>query len=251
MSYDIIGNIAIVIFPVKTKLAKKKQYAKKLLKKHKSLTTVVEKLDKIKGRLRTIKTRHLQGIKTLETLHNENSCSFRLNIETCYFSPRLSTQRKEIAKKIKKDESVLVMFGGVAPFPIVISKFSKAKNITSIELGKACNTYAIENIKRNKTKNIELIQGDVRKKTIGKFDRIIMPRPNLKDSFLNIAFKSIKKGGSIHYYGFYNKKDKNNLTELINSEAKKAKKKVKIIKITEAGEIAPYKFRYRVDFKVF
>jgi hypothetical protein len=33
-------------------------------------------------------------------------------------------------------------------------------------------------------------------------------------------------------------------------KAKKAKKKVKILRIVKAGEIAPYKFRYRADFEI-
>jgi len=77
-----------------------------------------------------------------------------------------------------------------------------------------------------------------------------MPRPNLKDSFLDIVFPKIKKNGIIHYYGFYQEKEKNRLIELINKEAKKARKKVKILKIKKAGEIAPYKFRYRADIKL-
>ena len=115
----------------------------------------------------------------------------------------------EIAHKIKKGENVLVMFGGVGPFAIVIGKNSKANRVTSIELSRECNKYALINAKRNKIRNLEIVQGDVRrvigkgKKVNLKFDRIAMPRPNLKDSFLDIAFSVVKKNGIIHYYGFY------------------------------------------------
>lgn len=83
-----------------------------------------------------------------------------------------------------------------------------------------------------------------------KFDRIVMARPNLKDSFLDVAFKRIKKKGIVHYYGFYQEKDVKGLRELVNSEAKKARKKIKILKVKKAGDIGPYRFRYRVDLKV-
>jgi hypothetical protein len=43
--------------------------------------------------------------------------------------------RKNVASFVKKGERVLVMFAGVAPFPIVIAKHSKAKEIYSVELG--------------------------------------------------------------------------------------------------------------------
>ena len=175
-------------------------------------------------------------------------------METCYFSPRLSNDRKEIADMIKKGEEVLVMFGGIAPYAIVIGKISKANNVISVELSRECNKYAQENVKRNKLEDkVKIIPGDVKKvlpKLKQKFDRIVMARPNLKDSFLNIAFKSIKKNGTIHYHGFYNEDNLEELKDLIKEEAKKAKKKVKITKIKKAGDIAPYKYRYRVDFDV-
>jgi len=250
-NYDIIGNIAIVKFDSKDSLSKKKKFSLSFLKQHKQVRTVLEKSNKISGRLRTPTTKHIAGEKTKEALYKENDCIFRLNVDTCYFSPRLSSERKELAQKTKRNENVLVMFGGVAPFAIVIGKLAKPKKVVSIELSRACSHYAQDNVKRNKLNNIKIIQGNVRTKTPKeKFDRIIMARPNLKDSFLDIAFKHIKPKGTIHYYGFYKESEKSKLKSLIENQAKKAKKKIKILKIKKAGEIGVKKFRYRVDLKV-
>ena len=252
-NYDIIGNIVILKFDKSIKPKKKKEIADKFLKEHKNISTVLEKTGKFSGRLRKQETRYLAGEKTKEALYKENDCIFRLNIDSCYFSPRLASERKEIAEKVKVGESVLVLFGGVAPYAIVIAKQKKAKKVTSIEISKECNKYAKENIKRNNV-NVELIQGDVRKalpKLKEKFDRIVMPRPNLKDSFLEVVFPKTKKNGIIHYYGFEQEKELSKLRELISNEARKARRKIKILKIKKAGEIAPYKFRYRVDIIVY
>jgi len=252
-NYDIIGNIAIVKFDREAKLKAKKLLAKKLLKEYKQISTVLEKSNKFSGRLRTQKTKFVAGNRTTEALHKENGCLFRLNVNTCYFSPRLSSERLEVARKVKREESVLVLFGGVGPFAIVISKNSKAKKIVSIELGRECSKYAKENAKRNKLTNVEVIQGNVKTvlpKMKDKFERIVMARPNLKESFLDVALKRVKKNGTIHYYGFYALEDRDKLKEMIVSEARKARKKIKILKIKEAGEIGVKKFRYRVDFKV-
>src|SRR3989338_1175932 len=124
------------------------------------------------------------------------------------------------------------MFGGVAPFAIVIAKKSYAEKVVSVELGRECNKYANENIKRNKVKDkVELIQVDVRKKILGKekYSKIVMARPNLKDSFLDVAFKAIKKNGMVYYYGFYNENEADKIKLLIIDEALKAKKKIKIL----------------------
>lgn len=252
--YDVLGNIAILKFERGEKAGKKKKIAEEFLKKHKAVRSVLEKSGKVKGRLRKIKTKYIAGEKTKEALYKENNCVFRLNVDSCYFSPRLSSERKEIAKMVKKGEKVLVMFGGVAPYAIVTARLSRAGKIVSVELGKECNRYAKENVKRNKFfDKIKLIQGDVRKKVPmlrERFDRIVMARPNLKDSFLDVAFPKVRKGGMIHYYGFYEMGKVGELKDLIEKEAKKARKKIKVLRIKKAGDIAPYRYRYRVDMKV-
>ncbi len=249
---DFIGNIALVKFSRETKSAEKKKFAQDILAQNHQVTTVLEKSDKIKGRLRTPTSKYVAGVKTKEALYKENGCQFRLNIDTCYFSPRLANERHEMAEMINAKESVLVLFAGVAPFSIVIAKTKKPKRVVSVELGKIPSKYAEENVKRNKV-DVEVIQGDVRRilpKMKEKFDRIVMARPNLVDSFLDVSYPRIKKGGIIHYYGFYPEKDKDKLIELIVTEAKRAKKKIKITGISEAGDIGVRAFRYRVDIKV-
>lgn len=249
--YDILGNLALVKFDRNTKLKDKKTFAEDLMKNHKSVRTVLEKSNKIRGRLRTPETKFILGEKTKEVLYKENGCEFRFNVDTCYFSPRLASERLEMAKMVKKNERVLVLFSGVGPFSIVIAKHSKASRVVSVEIGKINSIYALENVKRNKV-NVEIIQGDVRKKLPLMnefFDRIIMARPNLKDSFLDVTFLRIKKG-MIHYHGFYDENKIDEMKKMIFDEAKKAKKKIKIINIKKAGEIGVRKYRYRVDIKV-
>src|SRR3989344_3546216 len=148
-NYDVLGNIAIVKFDKSANASGKKKIAFNLLKKNKSIRTVLDKTGKFSGRLRTLKTKYVLGEKTKEALYKENNCIFRFNVDTCYFSPRLAGERLEIAKMVKKNESVLVMCGGVAPYAIVVAKFSKAKRIVSVELGRDCSKYAKENVKRN------------------------------------------------------------------------------------------------------
>jgi len=250
-SFNILGTIAIVNFSKGIKLKEKKKFAQEILKKNKVVKTVLEKSGNFKGRLRKMQTKYLAGEKNKEILYKENNCTFRFNIDTTYFSPRLSNERKEIASKIKKNEEVLVMFAGVAPYSIVIAKNSKAK-VYSNEINREANKYAKLNIELNKVKDkIEIIPGDIKKiKIKKKFDVIVMPRPQLKDTFLEQAFKLSKKGTRIFYYDFCKVEDIDKVVEKVKQEAKKYKKKIKILKKHKAGEIAPYKVRLRVDFKV-
>ena len=136
-----------------------------------------------------------------EVLYKENGCVFRFNLDCCYFSPRLSNERIEIASKIKKNDNVLVMFAGVAPYSIIIAKNSKAKKVFSNEINKEANKYAKLNVELNKLKKkVELVPGDIKKvakKLKKKFDVIVMPRPKLKDTFLEQAFMLSKRGTRI------------------------------------------------------
>ena len=249
---DVLGNIALLKFDRKDSMAKKKKEAEKILKNMKSVSTVLEKTGKFSGRLRTLKTKHLSGIRTTEAKYKENGCEFLFDIEKCYFSPRLSSERMEVAKMVKKKEKVLVLFAGVGPFAITIAKIAKPRRIVSVELGKECNKYALENVKRNKV-NVEIVQGDVRKKLPGmkdKFDRIVMARPNLEDSFLDVTFPRIRKGGIVHYYGFCAEDELEAMKFMIKEEAVEAGRKIKIFKVKKAGDIGVKKWRYRIDIKV-
>jgi tRNA G37 N-methylase Trm5 len=153
------------------------------------------------------------------------------------------------------------MFSGVSPFSIVIAKKCRKKinKITSIELGKECCKFAAENVKMNKVFDIvKVIPGDVKKvmpkilkaNKMNKFDFVIMARPNLKETFLREGFMACRKKAIIIYYGFCAEKELESMLADIHKEAKEHKKKIKIINVKEAGDIAPYEHRYRIEIRV-
>ena len=264
-AFDVFGNIALVKFDKKTSVKDKKHFASNILKNNKSITTVLEKTGKFKGRLRKQETKWVAGEKTKEALYRENNCVFRFNIDKVYFSTRLSNERKEIAARIQKGDEVLVMFAGVGPYSIVIAKNSKARMVYSNELNKEANKYTKLNIELNKVKNkVILLSGNIKnvtnkikaglvvnnKKIPAKFSVIIMPRPQLRDTFLKQAFLLSKKGTRIFYYDFCKIDEINQIVNKVKKEAEMYKKKIKILKVKKAGEKAPYKFRVRVDFRV-
>jgi len=259
-TYDLIGNIAILKFPEKTSWKEKKKAAGEFLKEHNSIKTVLEKAEKIKGRLRISKTKFLAGEEKRETVYIENGCRFKFNVDETYFSPRLAGERlriaDEIASKSGKKTKILVMFAGVAPFSIVIGKALKKQGkkaeIISSEINRKASKYAEENVKLNKLNYyIKVIQGDAKnlhKKVKEKFNFIVMPRPQLKETFLSSAFKFCRKNTEIYYYDFG--KDAEEILDRVLGEAKLSRKKIKIMDFRKAGEIAPYKYRWLVRFIV-
>jgi tRNA G37 N-methylase Trm5 len=164
---------------------------------------------------------------------------------------RISEEVLNLSKKIKNPR-ILVMFAGVYPYPIVLAKKLKLNKIKAKiyvnELNKKANFYGKENIKLNKVDDyIQFCEGDAKdlpKKLNQKFDIILMPRPNLEETFLDICLKLSKKGTKVFYHGFGKKE------EVINEIEKKLKGKYQNFVIRKAGDIAPYKYRWQVNFSI-
>ena len=249
-SFDIVGDIAIFSdFPEELK-TKEKVIANTLLSLHKNLKIVVKKTKHFSGKYRLQKVKILAGENRKTTIHKENNIIAKLNIETCYFSPRLATERLRVTNQIKPNESVLVMFSGIAIYPLVISKKSRAKEVYAVEINPEAHKYAQENLKLNKITNIKLFKGDVKiviPKIKKKFDRILMPLPKSAETYLNLALSKIKKKGIIHFYDFQYEKD---IPEKSIEKIKKHIKEFKILKVVKCGQYSPRNYRVCVDFKV-
>lgn len=260
-SFDIVGSILIFADFPKELVKKEKLIANTILKELKHVKTVCKKTKKYAGRYRTPTLKVMAGEKTKETIHKENGVSIQLDVESVYFSPRLSNERLRIAKQVKPKEDILVMFSGCGIYPIVLSKNTQAKNIYGIEINKTAHEFGLENIKLNKVKNVFLIKGNVKKiipnliqnkidYKVKKFSRILMPLPKSAENYLDLACQCSKKGTLIHFYDFLHEDDFKSAHDKIKKACKNAKKTCKIMDTVKCGQYAPKTFRICVDFKI-
>lgn len=252
-SFDMVGNIIIFSgFP--NQLSKKEKIiGKGILKNFRHFKSVFKKTKKYSGKFRTTKLKLLAGENNKETVHKENNVKLKLNVEKVYFSARLSEERKRISKKVRKNEKILVMFSGCGVYPLVIAKNTNAREIYGIEINPEAHRYALENIKLNKTNNVKLFLGDVKKvlpKIKENFDRVIMPLPKGAENLLGLALNKIKKNGVIHFYSFAEENSYNNIKKIIKDECEKKKKKCKVLDIVKCGQFSPRVNRVCVDFRV-
>lgn len=244
-AFDIIGNIAVFNEFPKELIKKEKIIASALIKLNPHVKTICKKISKFAGKYRLPKLKTIYGPKTKETLHTENGIKLKLDIEKCYFSTRLASERLRIARLVKPGESVLVMFSGIGVYPMVISNVSKAKEIYGIEINPIAHKYALENLILNKLNNIKIFKGDVKKilpKISKKFDRIIMPLPKSAENYINLALKKLKRNGKIHLYLFEKEENLNKLKQ-------KYKKKFKNVNLKKCGEFGPRIYRVCLDLK--
>ncbi|MEM5792817.1 MAG: class I SAM-dependent methyltransferase family protein [Candidatus Aenigmatarchaeota archaeon] len=203
-SYDIIGSREKAIAIIE-KMENPEEFAKKIIEKHKNVKTVLMKLTERSGIERTRDYKIILGEKNTEIKHKESGCIFKLDPTKVYFSVREGTERLRIASMVKPNETVLVMFAGVGPYPIIIAKKQKKINkIFSIEINPIAFEYMKENIKLNKVENkIDLFLGDVKEvshKFFGLCDRVVMPLPHEAKNYINEAERCLKNKGFIHLY---------------------------------------------------
>jgi tRNA (guanine37-N1)-methyltransferase len=199
-SFDIVGTIALIKLPDNLR-EYSKLIGEAILNVHKNLKTIA--WDKgIKGEYRIRDFEIIAGKNNTETIHKEYGIRFLMDISKAYFSPRLGKEHYRIAKLVKPGEVVLDMFAGIGPFSIMISKYSKANQIYSIDINKSALEFFIKNIDLNKVQNIFPLEGDANKilEKVPLVDRIIMNLPHESAKFLKSALKKLKPEGTIHYH---------------------------------------------------
>ena len=206
-SYEIVGDIAIIRLNENSRKYGK-NIAEAIMQVHRNVKTVLGQISPVCGEFRLRKIEHLAGENKTTTIHRESRCLFSVDLEKCYFSPRLFYERLRIAKQVKNGETIVNMFAGVGCFSIIIATHSNAEKIYSIDLNPNAVKYMQENIRLNRVYGKVIpLEGDakeiIQKKLCRTADRVLMPLPEKALDYLPYALLTLKTGGGwIHYYDF-------------------------------------------------
>jgi len=222
-SYDVIGDIAIIRL---TKASKPygQNIAEAIMKVHKNVKTVLTQTGPVHGDFRIRKLKCVAGDRGTTTTHMESECLFSVDVEQCYFSPRLSYERMRVARQVNDEEVVVNMFAGVGCFSILIAKHSNVSKVYSIDVNPMAIRYMQTNIRLNRMYGKVIpILGDakevIKKRLRNKADRVLMPLPEKALEYLPCACSALKEvGGWIHYYDFEHAKKNENPVEKIKSK---------------------------------
>lgn len=250
---EIVGDILILEIPPQLQ-KKERVVAEAYLKQHHNISTVVKKEKIHSGIYRTRTVKVLAGKRKKETVHSENGVKVKVHLEKMYFSSRLANERLRIAKLVKKGEEVLVMFSGIAPYPLVIAKNSPAKKIYAVEINPLAHQAALENVALNKLGDkINVYEGDVfhlLPKIRRKFDRIVMPLPKTGEDFLGLALGKSKPLTMIHFYSFLKEGEINKEAVKIRKLCRQWGREVRVSRKVKCGQFSPGTFRVCFDLKV-
>jgi tRNA (guanine37-N1)-methyltransferase len=178
--------------------------AEAIMEVHRGVRSVLGKASSRYGEYRLRELRLILGDPDTEVEHRESGCRFRVDPNLAYFSTRESTERDRIVSMVRPGEDVLVMFSGVAPFPVRIAKGVEGVKVTGVEVNPDAHRYAQANAKLNKVADrVQLHLGDVREvcPSLGRaFDRVLMPLPKGAHEFLDVAVRMVRPGGVLHLY---------------------------------------------------
>jgi len=253
-AYDVVGDIAIIII-AEPLVAKEHLIGRAVLQTNRKIQVVAKRVGVYGGEFRTIGLEIIAGENRKETEVKEFGLRLKVNPEEVYFSIRSGSERRRVASLVTKGEKVLVLFSGIAPYPLVISKYSEALRITGIEKNPRAHAYAVENVRMNKrTDNITLVQADAQEwlsNCDGFFDRLIMVLPTRGEDFLGAALKVLKPGGMLHFYDMQHADCFAQTIKKIERNCLSENKKLDSPAITRCGHCGPRTFRICVDVRVY
>ena len=238
-SYDVVGDIAVI--RVHQGLAPESSViADAVIRVHSNVKTVLMQADAVSGDFRLRRLEWVGGERKTLTVHREFGCVFEVDLARCYFSPRLSFERKRVASLVQPHEVVVNMFGGVGCFSIVMARHSDLAKVFSIDLNPFAVEFMRKNVRLNRVQGrVSPLYGDsavlIRERLSHVADRVLMPLPEKAYEYLDCALFALKpNGGWIHYYDFVH--------------AGKDEEPVEKVRDKVAAKLSELKMNYAVPF---
>jgi tRNA (guanine37-N1)-methyltransferase len=251
-SFDVIGSIILIKLD-ETLQPYQSIIGEALLKTHAHITSVY-RVDPVEGELRIRPIELIGGRNQTRTIHKEYGLSVEVDIKKTYFNPRLANERRYIASKVKPGEIILDMFTGVAPFPLMISRYADPELIIAIDKNSNAIKLAEKNVKRNNIDtDVRLICDDARHSPIiikqlnSSPNRIIMNLPFHAIDFFHQAIQCIRKTAVIHFYRIGSDDDITYILNEIRKIAKSENVNIRIDKKRKIKSYAPHEFYMGID----
>ncbi|PKK85160.1 MAG: hypothetical protein CVT48_06790 [Thermoplasmata archaeon HGW-Thermoplasmata-1] len=251
-SFDIVGDIAIIKLQDEL-LPYCEEIGKAMLKALKTVRVVC--LDGgVKGEFRLRDLKIIAGEQRTETTQREYGINITVDIAKAYYSPRLAAARGAVVPQVKEGAVVVDMFGGVAPFGVMIAKRAKPSKVYSIDLNPDAVDYALRNAKNNGVENrVEPICGDARDVVAAlaskgiRADHVIMNLPHSAYEFFPDALSISKNGTVVHYFEILDRNEIDARIGLLGELAAKAGFAAELFSLKEIRSYSPSDVNIAVD----
>jgi tRNA (guanine37-N1)-methyltransferase len=239
--FDVIGDIAVLSLPEELN-EYQRTIADSIISSRHNIRTVLNKISRVDGSNRTARYRILAGNDTV-TIQKEYGFTYRLDVSTVFYNPRLASERKRVTAQVRPGERVLVPFCGVGPF--VIPAAACGASIFAIEQNPEAYRWLGENVVLNGVADrVTLRMGNAFDTSLlpgGAFDRAIIPTPYGMDAIFDVIISHVKPGGMIHFYTFNNRDQADAMGEGF------AHRGFELVKQRRCGNVAPGISRWVYD----
>lgn len=258
MGVDLIGSGKkfVAVFD-KPKNSKKRdiEIATEIVKHNPNVKSVLKISSPALGIFRKRKKKFVWGNKDTEVVHKEHGYILKVDPKRVYFSPREAEIRQKIAAKIRPKETIMIMFAGVGPYALAISKKQPGVNkIIAIELSPIAYKYMLENVRMNKISHLVTpVMGDVAEvssKFYGACDRVIMPMIFAKN-YIRTAVRCLRGRGTIYIYMVSKEKELfKDAEKFFYKTFKKLNKRYEIKSKNKISLFAPRKWKVTFEIQV-
>jgi tRNA (guanine37-N1)-methyltransferase len=248
--FDRVGDIAVVgITPEAVSL--EHEIGACILARHHTIQVVAKRDGEYGGEYRTRPLQIIAGEERLTTVHRENSVALHLDLGQVYFSVRSAHERARIAALVQPGERVAVLCSGIGPFPLIIGRHSKAREVIGIEKNPVAHQYAQRNLRANRTiENVCFLEGDAKRVLPNlnrQFDRILIVLPHGGEDLLPCALDALRPGGILHFYDMQAKGCSSTTQNKVESACGEKGRCMAPIQVTVCGHCGPTVHRVCLD----
>ena len=244
--FEVTGDIAVISIPPICQNYKE-EIADAIFSIRKDVKTVLQKTSCIKGERRVGEYEFIKGERRTDTTHKEAGYSYKIDLSSVFFSPKLCYERMRTASQVRPGEKIIVPFAGAGPFAIPAA--DKVLEVIAVEKNPDACRYFQENLKINGLREKgDIICGDalfISDMFCEKeyFDRAIIPTAYGLDIALLKTAAVVKTGGIIHFYTFKTKEEISGLILFFKEKG------LETVFFRRCGNIAPGVFRWVFDLK--
>ncbi len=249
-SFDVVGDIAVIKIP--NELGPHADKIGEAILRANSAVKVVAADGGVKGDLRVRDLRVLAGIDRTETIHREHGLSYSVDVARAYFSPRLGTERMQIAEQVQPGEAVVDMFAGVGPYAILIAKRRSPRVVYAFDANPDAFRRLEENVRRNRAERVRPLLGDsvALLEEIEPPDRVILDYPQDPMPTYRAALSHVVPNGTIHHYEILEDAARSDREESLRETARSADRGATVVSWREVHGWSPTKKLFAFDVRV-
>ncbi len=195
-AHDVLGDIVIIKIP-STVWDQRHEFGRALLQFHGARAVFHD--HGVVGDFRTRDLECIAGADDSATAIAENGVRLHLDPRKAYFSPRLADERARIVAACQPGDTVIDLFGGVAPLGIQLAK--AGHDVVTVDLNPAATQLAADNAALNDVV-LDVRTGDARvvAQQLRPAHRVIMNLPHGAKHFIDVAVPLVVPGGMMHYH---------------------------------------------------